>query len=148
MHIQDPVKHLRWTFLLFFGKIVHAFKPLNIFAKNCIVDIPLSYKYTSGIGTRILSIKPAKSLKISLSVTFFKNHVHGITIYSENSQHFQKNRLQDKFWAAVFFQKQIRTFRTSCSNILMLLIIQMNLVKRTITLEFNLNIEIWRVLYQ
>ena len=43
--IQNPVKHLRWSF---FVKIVNDWKPLTIFPKSSIVDGWLGSEYTSG----------------------------------------------------------------------------------------------------
>ena len=43
--IQNPVKHLRWSF---FVKIVNDWKPLTIFPKSSILDGWLGSEYTSG----------------------------------------------------------------------------------------------------
>ena len=45
-YIQNPVKHLRWSFL---GEIVNDWKLFTIFEENFIVDVRLGSKYASSI---------------------------------------------------------------------------------------------------
>ena len=45
--IQNPVKHLRWSFL---AKIINGFQPLTIFAKSSTLDTWQGSEYIFGCG--------------------------------------------------------------------------------------------------